>query len=722
MNKLIFQIAFFFLLCISVSAQNNQVTTLDLQNRGFFFGREYFMVRSGAFQWLVQTDRADLGPAVTGYLFDADSITKNTKKDSYNYNPTTGVKSSALEVVSAKSNYAFTAFGEQTRVRWINIDNVPTIDATWWANGVRVNERFSGLFDKNTIRRSISLTGADLYGEEQVFLRLYLPESNAIAANRSLFVKHKDCFQSLIVGGKESVRLDEKNGLIEIGPIKLVPHQTVVVETYLFAALANPKITPDYFSRQIDSIANRATQYAAETCAKWNSTSKIETKDTLVQQMFDITKSVLPSIISAKGVMRTGPFQYGAEWIRDASQFSLGLTSSGYFEQAHALLEHCLRDMLNAEGKTMICGEFNNPDMEQFDQTGELILALRWYSDFSGDYSLVETYRNKLIALVERPLKYNFRDSTGLVHNRREFWEQSMNDAYELSYNTYVAVGLEEAAVLADHLGVPEKKNSWLKEAETIKKTILKILVHDSTFIKRRNITGDIANYLTNERGAPDVPCKSAVHHLIYPDATMALPIIFGLVKPNSPLVVNTLNQLEQLHNERWFGGGYDRYNSSSEINMPGPWGIAGALIMRGQHTGGMLERSRQTLEWFRNVQGGNSGLYYEQIPLIAKSQQNWLGLVSWPSGEIPYFFVRNYLGISFEKDSIRICPQLYPNSPSVQANLRFRKGRLKVEIDGSGPVIRAKLDGKTIPVSKDGAIKLPINVNGERLVLHAGK
>ena len=80
MNKLIFQIAFFFLLCISVSAQNNQVTTLDLQNRGFFFGREYFMVRSGAFQWLVQTDRADLGPAVTGYLFDADSITKKHKK------------------------------------------------------------------------------------------------------------------------------------------------------------------------------------------------------------------------------------------------------------------------------------------------------------------------------------------------------------------------------------------------------------------------------------------------------------------------------------------------------------------------------------------------------------------------------------------------------------------------------------------------------------------
>ena len=76
--------------------------------------------------------------------------------------------------------------------------------------------------------------------------------------------------------------------------------------------------------------------------------------------------------------MRTGPFQYAAEWIRDASQFSLGLTSSGYFELARAVLEHCIRDLVTDKGVTMVAGAYMSPDWEQFDQTGEILLALRW--------------------------------------------------------------------------------------------------------------------------------------------------------------------------------------------------------------------------------------------------------------------------------------------------------------------------------------------------------
>ena len=97
-----------------------------------------------------------------------------------------------------------------------------------------------------------------------------------------------------------------------------------------------------------------------------------------------------------------------------------GLTATGQFERARAVLEHCIRDMLTDKGTTMIAGGFEHPDMEQFDQAGELLLALRWYADFSGDSSLVAKYRDKLIAMVS-PLNPKFRDATGLVHNRREF-------------------------------------------------------------------------------------------------------------------------------------------------------------------------------------------------------------------------------------------------------------------------------------------------------------
>jgi hypothetical protein len=330
---------------------------------------------------------------------------------------------------------------------------------------------------------------------------------------------------------------------------------------------------------------------------------------------------------------------------------------------------------------------------------------------------LASAYRDKLIALVERPLRAKLRDATGLVHNRREFWEQTMNDAYELAYNTYVIVGLREAAALAPQLGAQQHKERWLKEAAAMEQAMMKTLIQNGALIKRRDVTGEIAEHLVQLRGAPDTPCRSAEHNLIYPDATMALPIALGLVKPDSALAARTLNEIEKLRDQRWWGGGYSRYDASSEINNPGPWGIAGALVLRGQHEGGMLERSRRTLEWFRNVQGGNGGLYYEQIPLI-RSQQEWLGLVTWPTGELPYFVVRHYLGIRFEEGGVVIRPKLYPKSPAIRANLRFHESRLRIAIDGGGPIASASLDGKPIAVGAGGAVRLPLDFAGGSLLL----
>ena len=468
----------------------SEPTVLDLQNRGFFHDREYFMVRNGRLQWLIQTDRADLGPAVTGYLFDATYIGQNGKGQAYNFNETNGVRSSALEVVSQKSRFAFTAFGEQTRVRWANSDGIPAVEATWWADGVRVTERFSGLADNNTILRAISLTGANLHGDERVTLRLHLPTGNAAATNRALFVTYRGCPQAVVVTGSEPLKMDATKGVIEIGPVTLSPDKTVTIETYLLAQIPANTATAEDFQKQITRVANEAGLLLEATRARWAKTSRVETDDALVREVFNISRSVIPAIVSDTGTVRVGPFQYPAEWVRDESQFSLGLTAAGHFELARAVLEHCIRDLITAEGKTMISGGYDNPDREQFDQTGELLLALRWYTELSGDNSVVETYRAKLIALAERPLKPDFCDAIGLVHNRREFWEQTMNDAYELAYNTYVIVGLREAAALAPQLGAQDRKQNWLKEADTMQQAMLKTLVHDGALIKRRNVTG----------------------------------------------------------------------------------------------------------------------------------------------------------------------------------------------------------------------------------------
>ena len=698
-------------------AQGAEPTALDLRNRGFFHGREYFMVRSGRLQWIMQADRADLGPALTGYLLDADYIPQNSKRQAYNYTDTDGVTSSVLEVVSRKSGFAFRAYGEQTRVRWIQEAGIPMVEATWWADGVRVVERVAGLAENTTIRRTIALTGGNLHGDEQYSLRLRLPVGNAIATNRALMVTYRSCPQALAVAGDTPLTTDAARGLVEVGPVTVSPGKTVTVDTFLLALIPANTAAPGDFEKQIARVVNDPKRLFQATQDRWMLASRVETDDALVREVFANTRSILPAIASDKGTVRVGPFQYAAEWVRDNSQFSLGLTASGQFEQARAVLEHCLRDMLTTNGTTMIGGGFDSPDREQFDQTGELLLALRWYVDFSGDPSLVSTYRDKLLALIERPLR--FRDATGLVHNRREFWEQTMNDAYELAYNTYVIVGLREAAVLAVPLGAEDRKPRWLKEANAVQAAMLKSLVHNGAFIKRRNVTGEIAERLVDPSGAQDVPSMNVNHHHISPDATMALPMALGLVAPHSALASNTLDEVEKLRDLQWWGGGYDRYDSTSQINTPGPWGIAGALILRGQHAAGLLDRSRRTLEWFRNVQGGNAGLYYEEIPLIAGSQQNWIGLVTWPSGELPFFIVRHYLGVEFDGGTVVIRPQLYPGSPPVKADLRFRKGRLNLEIPGPGPHAFVEVNGQRVATDQDGAIRLPPGFAGGTVLFH---
>ena len=136
----------------------------------------------------------------------------------------------------------------------------------------------------------------------------------------------------------------------------------------------------------------------------------------------------------------------------------------------------------------------------------------------------------------------------------------------------------------------------------------------------------------------------------------------------------------------RWSDGGYDRYHTSSQMDQPGPWPFATAFILRGQHEAGMYQRSRRSLEWLANCPGGHGGAWYEEIP-SSHLQAASSALLPWTSGEVALFVVRHYLGVDFDGGQVVLRPKLYPGSPCVWADLRFRKGRLRLEIDGSGPI-----------------------------------
>ena len=60
-----------------------------------------------------------------------------------------------------------------------------------------------------------------------------------------------------------------------------------------------------------------------------------------------------------------------------------------------------------------------------------------------------------------------------MVHNRREFWERTFTDAYELAYQTYVIVGLRDAADLAPALGAEDRAAGWRREADRTLRAML---------------------------------------------------------------------------------------------------------------------------------------------------------------------------------------------------------------------------------------------------------
>ncbi|MBU6401241.1 MAG: hypothetical protein KGS61_13065, partial [Verrucomicrobia bacterium] len=697
---------------------------VELNRRPFFLGREYFVLRSGRAQMIVQADRADLGPAFTCLLFDSQNARQSISKEgAFNYVKDHGFADSALQVVLG--NFAFTALGHRTETHWVMADGIPAVEAVWWAGGVRVTERISALVEANVFRRTIRLEGAHLLGPESVRLRLALPPRVTPGGAEILLETVRGAQLGVAALDQTPQRLLPDADAIELGPITVAPNGTATVDTVLLVQIPAGD-TQDFLQGAHKLVSTGAASEIARTRAAWRVSSSVAIADATIRELFDKARFGLPGMIADDGTMDAGMFEYGAQWVRDTANTALGAIHAGHFEGARHALERILTKMIRPDGVTMIAGGFDTPDREQFDQMGELLHVLKSYRDWTGDDSLVREHRSLLLALVERPLDPRFRDATGMVHNRREFWERTLDDAYELAYQTWVIQGLRDAADLAPALGAEDRVTRWRAEAGRMRDAVLhhptRALMRDGRLIKRRNVTGEVADRLKDFAGYQgDVPLNTETHHRLLPDASEALPIALGVVDPRSAVARGTLDDLEALWNARWSDGGYDRYDTSSQPDQPGPWPFATCFILRAQHEAGLFDRSRRSLEWLNTVQGGRAGTWFEEIPSVRSLNQS-CGLVCWTSAEVALFVVRHWLGIRFEGESLVLRPGLYPGSPPVSADLRFRQGRLRVEIDGSGPIRSARVNGRRGKPRGDGALWLPPDFGGGRIVIRAAR
>ncbi|MCL5020410.1 MAG: hypothetical protein M1339_01845 [Bacteroidetes bacterium] len=480
------------LLTPSRSSARTDSTLIHLNNYSYFYGRQYYVLRSGRTQMFIQSDKVDLGSAFTYLLFDAQNARQSVRKDSAcNYTATSGFQTSALEIVMG--NYPFVALGQNTVTRWVYQDGIPRVEAVWWAGGIQVIEKIFAVAGMNTFVRSITLRGAAIIGNENVTLRLGVPEGNIEKfPDAILFSGAKGRIAVVVPQSDVTTRVD-KNYLDIAATVAPGSEQTF--NTFIVTQIPSGEME-EMVGRM--GRVNTGNQFLAETRAEWARVSSVKTGDSVVQHLFDNVRFTLPGYLSDTGIMDAGVFEYGGQWIRDASNTAVGLLQIGKFRLVHNLLSYMMDRMITPDGATMISSSYEKPENEEFDQMGELWEAMKDYYYWTGDASLLKKNAAKLIAMTNRPLMPEFMDSTGMVHNKREYWERFLTDGYELAYQTWVIQGLHDAIDLAHVIDAGKYVRVWRMAKDKMLKTMLTDrkmgLVSDGALIKRRALDGDVVD------------------------------------------------------------------------------------------------------------------------------------------------------------------------------------------------------------------------------------
>ena len=209
-------------------------------------------------------------------------------------------------------------------------------------------------------------------------------------------------------------------------------------------------------------------------------------------------------------------------------------------------------------------------------------------------------------------------------------------------------------------------------------------LVYENRLIKRRSIDGSVQDCIQPESGAglPDeVPLAHSGPHRLHPDASMALPLAFGLIPADSRLAARTLECLETLWEQAWTGGGYGRYDVSSEPDSPGAWPFPSLFIARAYAEAGKSDRIRKILRWLDGLPGAPAGSWFEFYGPRISPPFPQVGIPPWTWAEMLILCVRHILGVRPERDALFIRPRLLDGMHNVTADLPIRGHRIRLHI-----------------------------------------
>jgi hypothetical protein len=669
-------------------------------------GGEYYLLGNGLIQAVLQTVPEGNPETHCGLLIMSPAHF-GRKVSTFLYHPERGLERSLLTVNIDGTGY-LPAFNTTT-VQWTYPNQVPTLVVGWEAGACRITEEYVCPIGAAVLLRTITVHHGGSAPAKASGVLLLSPNFmffDEYDVDRTKMTLTARGYHRLQLFSTRQVTVGDRHMAVDFGTI---PPGESRPATFVMT-LDHPR---EEVERQgLDSLRTASADY-------WGKRATLNTGHDGLDHLFRASESGIRAAVASSGKMDGSIWQYNQEWVRDQSWVALASAMLGHTDIAHAMFERILSLEIDDEGKTLESSRLRPPETFELDQNGEVLYALRNYWTWTGDDSFMRRYWKRISALADFVLQPVFYDpAVGLLKNSREYWERDSNmgvrEGYEISYQLFTVLGLEAAAEMARFLDQQEPATRWSATAKNIQRAMVShprySLVDNGHFTKRRQANGEVQVTMTpvNRKSMPPgSPLGEESISYCDADTSVVLPIAFEVIDPKSPLALNTLKFVERLWNQRWKGGGYGRYDATSEPDSPGPWPFASLFVARAYFEAGDDEKVWRVLNWLNQVQGGKAGSWLEFYGKRSVPPLPPIGIVPWTWGEIAIFFMHHVLGIRPSPSELLLRPALLNGLDRIEARVPVRGVNLRMVIRKTTGTHRATIDGKRVPV-RDGKVSIP--------------
>jgi hypothetical protein len=638
-------------------------------------GVAYYFLGNGLIQAALQVTPAEGATSVGLLVMDPERL--GPKRAALTFDAENGLRQTSLTLDDGRTVHA--ARGSSVRARWVPGSADPRVEVVWRSGDYRVTEIF------------------------------HCPDEGSPRLLRHVLIARsgKGPARVRLVTGVRDRTIDTPLAIRAGSPA------SVTLEYRLLRRGARPSVTV----RLIEDPGE-----GRPPIPYWSGTAFVRSSDPVLERFFAAAKFQLRAAVAASGRLDGSIWQYNLEWVRDQSFIAMALAMSGQTALARTMLARLLSGFINDEGATADSSRFRPWQESEFDQNGVLLFALGSYLDWTGDRSLIEDHWKKIELAADFPLRPEFRHApSGLLANRREFWERheahGLLTGMELAHQLYVAMGLRSAGRLARLLGRRKKAAEWEGAAAALREATLTSpeysLVEKGGFIKRRLADGRVQEEIRPGADSTlphQAPLFEPGRHLLDPDTSSVLPIAWEFVDPGGRLARKTLDSMETLWDQRWKGGGYGRYNVTSEPDSPGPWPFASLFVARAAVEAGDGAKARRVLDWMARVPGAQAGSWFEFYGPRPVPPYPQVGIIPWTWAELIFLVVHHLAGVRPAEKALRVRPRLLPGLDRLEVDLPVRGCRLELSLR------RARR--REEPVFRVGSRKVPYHLYGASVPL----